>query len=364
MVPHQTPTGLRAALYREIINVIDSGLPMSDEHFNSTALRIFSYQLSANQVYRGYFEAARLSAPTHWKQIPALPAAAFKRADVRSFPVEAIRTWFQTSGTTEGETGFHYFETLELYEKAIIPPFKHFLLPDAERMRMEFLTDTKTQMPHSSLVHMMETIRIKFGTPESGYHVNGATVNLDSLTASLEHAAQKQQPVFLLGTAFGFVHALEEMSRRKMKFNLPFGSRIMETGGFKGRVHEVSRPEFYPVLSDAFGIPAFNIVNEYGMTELSSQFYDRSLRDQTGTEWKVGPAWCRVLCVDPETGREQPYGEPGLIRVIDLANVGSVIALQTEDVGVAAEDGSFKVLGRIQQSAPRGCSMMLEAQVR
>jgi hypothetical protein len=336
-------------------------MPFSDEQFNALALRIFSYQLSANHVYRGYFEASRMPAPGHWKQLPALPAAAFKRAEVRSFPVEAIRTWFQTSGTTEGNTGFHYFETLELYDKAIIPPFKHYLLPDTERMRMEFLTPTPAEMPHSSLVHMMETVRQKFGTPDSSYHVSGTTVNMETLAASLHDAANRQQPVFLLGTAFAFVSALEEMSRRNLRFNLPFGSRIMETGGFKGRVREIRRGEFYPVLSEAFGIPSFNIVNEYGMTELSSQFYDRSLRDQSSTESKVGPTWCRVICVDPESGEERPYGEPGMIRIIDLANVGSVIALQTEDVGVCAEDGSFRVLGRIERSAPRGCSMMMES---
>ncbi len=360
----QTPNGLRALLYREVLQIIEEGKILSDEQFSDVALRLFRYQLSANPVYRGYFDAARLSAPDHWKKLPALPAAAFKRANVCSFPFDAIKTWFETSGTTEGETGFHYFETLEIYEKAICPLFKHYLLPDAERMRMEFLTAPPAEMPHSSLVHMMETVRVRFATPESAYHGKGVTVNLDSLSDSLNEASERQHPVFLLGTAFGFVNALEEMAQRGLRFNLPFGSRIMETGGFKGRVREINRTDFYPVLSDAFGIPAFNIVNEYGMTELSSQFYDRSLRDQDSSDWKVGPAWCRVMCVDPETGDEKPYGDPGLIRIIDLANVGSVIALQTEDVGIAAADGSFRVIGRIQESSPRGCSLAMESTLK
>src|SRR5690606_18246177 len=109
---------------------------------------------------------------------------------------------------------------------------------------------------------------------------------------------QRQQPVFLLGTAFAFVNALEEMSARGVRFNLPFGSRIMETGGFKGRSREISRPEFYSALSEHFSIPVFNIVNEYGMTELSSQFYDCSLRDQAPGEQKSGPTWARVVIVN------------------------------------------------------------------
>ncbi len=360
----QTANGLRALLHREILQIISTGQILSDVEFSSFALQLFRYQLSANPVYRGYFDAARLSAPDHWKKLPALPAAAFKRASVCSFPFDAIKAWFETSGTTEGDTGYHYFETLEIYEKAICPPFKSFLLPDAEHMRMEFLTPPPFETPHSSLVHMMDTVRLKFGTPESQFHGTGSVVNIDSLSCALYEASERQQPVFLLGTAFGFVYVLEAMTQRNLRFNLPFGSRIMETGGFKGRVREIQRNEFYPVLSELFGIPAFNIVNEYGMTELSSQFYDCSLRDQNSSDWKMGPSWCRVMCVDPETGDEMTPGEPGLIRIIDLANVGSVIAIQTDDVGIASPDGSFRVIGRIQESLPRGCSLIAEPALR
>lgn len=360
-MPNTTkPSGLRELLYREILDVIETGAPLPDEDFNSLALRLFRFQMSANPVYRGFFEAGRRSAPDHWKKIPALPSAAFKRAPVVSFPLESAATWFETSGTTESESGRHYFQTLEIYQKAILPPFKRFLLPDCERMRMEILTPTPEERPHSSLIHMMEIVRHRFGTPESRYHGAGDTVNLDSLAENLAESTQRQQPVFLLGTAFAFVNALEEMARRGIRFNLPFGSRIMETGGFKGRSREVSRPEFYAALSESFSIPGFNIVNEYGMTELSSQFYDVSLKQQAGSDQKLGPAWARVLIVDPETGTECAPGTPGLIRIVDLANVGSVIALQTEDVGIASEDGSFAVLGRVAQSSPRGCSLVME----
>jgi len=361
MSPANSTGGLRLNLYREMHQVISSGKPLSEEAFNDLALRLFRYQLSANSVYRGYFDAGRFSRPDHWSEIPALPATAFKRAQVRCFPAEAARTYFQTSGTTESESGRHFFETLEIYESAILPPFKRFLLPDKERMRMEILTPPPSEMPHSSLIHMMETVRGQYGTPESSYHLSGIDFNFTSFADSLQDALRKQQPVFLLGTAFGFVNALEEMARQQVRFNLPFGSRIMETGGFKGRVREIARPNFYQALSESFGIPAFNIVNEYGMTELSSQFYDRSLMDQSSTESKGGPEWTRVMSISPDSGIQQPYGTPGLLRIIDLANVGSVIALQTEDVGICHSDGTFQVLGRVGSAAIRGCSLTTES---
>jgi len=69
------------------------------------------------------------------------------------------------------------------------------------------------------------------------------------------------------------------------------------------------------------------------------------------------PPWTRVQIVSTETGREVAEGESGLIRVFDLANIFSVAAIQTEDVGVRRGDG-FELVGRAQLSEPRGCSLM------
>jgi hypothetical protein len=50
-------------------------------------------------------------------------------------------------------------------------------------------------------------------------------------------------------------------------------------------------------------------------------------------------------------------GETGLIRVFDLANVYSVLAIQTEDLGIRHGDG-FVLAGRAVLAEPRGCSLM------
>ena len=50
-------------------------------------------------------------------------------------------------------------------------------------------------------------------------------------------------------------------------------------------------------------------------------------------------------------------GETGLLQVFDLANVWSVLAIQTEDLVVRRGDG-FELLGRAAQAEPRGCSLM------
>ena len=61
--------------------------------------------------------------------------------------------------------------------------------------------------------------------------------------------------------------------------------------------------------------------------------------------------------ISPETSREVADGETGLIRVFDLANVYSVMAIQTEDLGIRHGDG-FSLAGRAVLAEPRGCSLL------
>ena len=54
---------------------------------------------------------------------------------------------------------------------------------------------------------------------------------------------------FLLGTAFSFVHWLDDLAATKTRLRLPAGSRIMETGGYKGRSRAVAKTELRGLLT-------------------------------------------------------------------------------------------------------------------
>ena len=140
------------------------------------------------------------------------------------------------------------------------------------------------------------------------------------------------------------------------RVSLPRGSRVMETGGFKGRSRVLSREALYAEIEKRLGVPPGRIVNQYGMTELGSQFYDSVLRFRGEPRRKLRPPWTRVRIVDPRTGAEASAGERGIITIIDLANTGSVLAVQTADLGRTIEDG-FEVLGREPGAEARGCSI-------
>ena len=158
------------------------------------------------------------------------------------------------------------------------------------------------------------------------------------------------------GTAFAFVHLIDHMNERGVLIGMPSASRIMETGGFKGRSREIPRTELYAELKRVLGIPAERIVNQYGMTELGSQFYDSVIRAPSEPRRKLGPPWARVVVVDPETGHQAATGHVGSIIVVDLANTGSVLAMRTGDLGRAVLDG-FEVIGREPGADARGCSI-------
>jgi hypothetical protein len=237
-------------------------------------------------------------------------------------------------------------------------------------LRLAILTPKPSQAPNSSLVHMFETIRTKLGAPESAFLGNLAadnawTLDFAATVAALRASVESKRPLLLLGTAFSFVHLLDHLAEENLRFELPAGSRVMETGGYKGRSRTLPKEELHALITKQLGVPASAVICEYGMSELSSQAYDgrAALLRSPKTEGRAAvrpyhfPPWARAHIISPETGREVAEGETGLLRIFDLANVLSVMAIQTEDLAIRRGDG-FELLGRAELSEPRGCSLM------
>ena len=229
---------------------------------------------------------------------------------------------------------------------------------------MVCLTPPPELVPHSSLIHMFETVRQQLGASETVFvgklAIDGLwTLDFDAALAALGKNLQSaiRNPQLILGTAFSFVHLLDYLAKNNLKFQLPTNSRVMETGGYKNRSRSMPKAELHALITERLGIPAENIVCEYGMSELSSQAYDTPRLAPHASRLFNFPPWARVQIVSPETAREVADGEIGLIRVFDLANIFSVAAVQTEDLGVRRGDG-FELVGRAQLAEPRGCSLM------
>jgi hypothetical protein len=351
----------RAAIERELLAWMrDEPERRDDARFERLALALFAFQFEANVPY-GRFCAARGATPDRirsWREIPAVPTGAFKELPLRCFPAERSAHVFRTSGTTLARRGELSLDTLELYEASLAPSFESGVLPDlapGERLPMLVLAPAPEEAPDSSLSHMFGVMRERRGGPESGWFVLEERLDAGALEAAVARAASAPK-LLLCGTAFAFVHWLETLEQRSLRLALPAGARVMETGGFKGRARELPRERLYAWIHDRLGVPPERCVNQYGMTELASQFYDSVLREPHASRRKLAPAWTRVLLVDPESGKEVRDGEVGAIRVFDLANTGSVLAIATADLGRSRGDG-FEVLGREEGAEARGCSL-------
>lgn len=365
-----------AGLAHRLLPVLEGGpdTGLSEDAFNDLALEIFRYQVQANPVF-GAFCRGRGIGPgdvDHWTRIPAVPTSAFKAVPLVSGDPGAAQATFHTSGTTRGAEGrgVHRILDLRLYHAALLSSFRAFLLPDGARLPLLSLIPTPERVPDSSLSHMMGVVRDHLSLPGGGTFVDpDAGLDARAFLASLERHRESGQPVLIAGTAFSFVHWLDSPEARRLSGVLPEGSRIMETGGFKGRSRVIPREALYEGLADGFGIAADHIVNEYGMTELCSQFYEPVLRVPGSRRYQVPPPWVRSRVLDPVTLEEVPRGEVGILAHMDLANVGSVTHILTEDQGVredpdpSAPPGSvpgFRILGRTRGAEPRGCSLAME----
>ena len=349
--------------------------------FEALARQLFALQFQHNGAYRRWCEArgARPDTVAHWTGIPAAPTSAFKEFDLSCLPVEERTTVFHSSGTTgqKASRHFHNAGSLALYETSLSRWFEaQFQWPMVNRQlaigswQLAILTPPPSHAPHSSLVHMFETIRRETGWEGSafvGKVAKDGTWTLDAGAAleRLRAASGSGQPLLMLGTAFSLVQLLDHLADRDLCYQLPPGSCVLETGGYKGRSRSLPKSALHSLITQRLGIPTTYIVCEYGMSELSSQAYHWEIEGVAAESPGLAnsdisfrfPPWARVQIVCPETGREVAEAETGLIRVFDLANVYSVMAIQTEDLGIRRGKG-FALAGRAVLAEPRGCSLM------
>ncbi|MBT8036884.1 MAG: hypothetical protein KJO21_05005 [Verrucomicrobiae bacterium] len=335
------------------------------ESFNTLAMRVFRHQFQQNRPYQNYCKALRKSPDkiNHWHEVPAVSTDVFKLHDipVRSFPAEMTRHTFTTSGTTNEVKGEHHFPSLALYEQSITSAWDQLELPRPQHAVI--LTANPRHAPQSSLSHMMGTLSQTFASSSTWAMDTDGQLDLAAIHHAVEIATASGEPVALLGTAISFLHLFEQLER---PLTLPTGSWAMETGGYKGTRRQMQKTELYALFKEKLGLPSNAVINEYSMTELSSQFYTRGIGHS-----HVGPSWTRTRVINPITDADALPGEPGHLVIYDLANLHSVMAIRTQDIAIAGspEDApstgftgsreggeTFTLIGRDPSALPRGCS--------
>lgn len=333
------------------------------EAFDALGLDLARFQARASAPYARLL-AARGAEPSRARalaELPAVPTDAFKLTRIAAHPPELDAITFRTSGTTIGARGEHHLTTTATYEAAARAWGAFALFPDAPpRLHAIVLAPPPEEAPDSSLGFMIERFAAWFCAAAT-WVVRGGAIALDAMHGAAAEAARAGDPVVLLGTSFAFVHALDGLGARRVP--LPPGSRAMQTGGYKGRSRVVAPAELRQSIARAFDLDEAAVVSEYGMTELSSQLWEGTLRGRLGLPTPsarcgvlLAPPWVRVVPVDPERLAPVAAGEVGVLRIEDLANVDGAVAIQTADRGRLV-DGGVELLGRAEGAPPRGCSI-------
>lgn len=287
----------------------------------------------------------------------ALPTDVFRFRRIAAHPEERDLRVFRSSGTTSSERSVHVYCDLSLYDLAARVAARHMLFPDVDRIRLVILAPHEDVARDSSLEYMLARFAEWFGTQCTWVWRRGE-LDLELLTEQLRSAEASSEPVAVLGTSFAFVHAEDGLGDQR--FELPPGSRLMQTGGYKGRSREVDPDVLLAAVGARYGVSASQIINEFGATELSSQMYGTTLREEL--EGSVGPRrlwvppWVRATPVDPDTLEPVEGDTVGILRIDDTANLDSVCCIQTADLAKRT-DGGIVVLGRAPGAIPRGCSL-------
>jgi hypothetical protein len=344
----------RAQLAADIAALIDrlSGGARDDAARDALLARVLKFQRTHVAPYARIVAHGGLGdgEVLRW---PGVPTDVFRFVRVASHDAARDVRVFRTSGTTQSQRGAHALRDLALYDKSARAWAKHMLFGDVERMRLAVLAPPVQELPDSSLSYMLDRFAPWFGKGASVVIWRDGALDLALLEATLREAERAGEAIALLGTSFAFVHADDGLGAAR--FALPAGSRVMQTGGFKGKSRGVAPDQMRSMLSARYGVADDAIIAEYGMTELCSQLYER-----TKPRRLLAPGWVRVMLVDPETLQPAREGEEGLVRIDDLANLDTVCAIQTSDRGVRVADG-IVVLGRAPSAVPRGCSIAVDA---
>jgi hypothetical protein len=317
------------------------------QNFLDTALEVFAFQYAHNPVYRQYCTLTGRHPGTvnHLLQLPFLPIRFFKTHPVRTTPFEPELV-FESSGTTQTDLSQHAVKDSSLYLQSLTKGFERVYGP-AQNWCILGLLPSYLERGQSSLVWMVQQLMEQSGHPLNGFYLH----DFDKLHKTLLHNEILQQPTLLIGVTYAL---LDFAAAHPMQLQC---TTLVETGGMKGRREELTRMEVHGQLQSLLGIETVH--SEYGMTELLSQAY------ATENGLFACPPWMKAVLRSEDDPYDLMAAPPrqrptatGALNIIDLANLYSCSFIATDDNGRLHGNGRFEVLGRLDNSDIRGCSLM------
>ncbi len=314
----------------------------NEMEFENLSLEIFHFQYENIPVYRNFIHYLHIN-PHHidrLTKIPFLPIEFFKSHNIITSGKKP-EIIFESSGTTDGKISRHFVADLSLYEKSFSYCFETFY-GNLHNYCLLALLPSYLERSGSSLVYMVNKLIKRTSHPMSGFYLN----DYHKLISVLKELKSAEIPIILLGVSFALADLAE-------KYKVDLSEVIfMETGGMKGRRKEIVRSQLHDMLTKSFNVK--HVHSEYGMTELLTQAYSKA------NGIFQCPPWMKIFIRDSHDPQQiMPVNETGVINVIDLANIFSCSFLATSDIGRLQPDGSFEILGRMDNSDIRGCNLLI-----
>jgi len=309
------------------------------EEFNGMALEIFHLQYKNNMVYRHYCDLinTNISEIRSYEDIPFLPVELFKTHRIATVAGTPEFKFF-SSGTTAGNKSTHLVFNADLYRRSILNGFR-FFYGEPQAYCFIMLIPTDSYHPNSSLVFMADYLIEQSRCPESGYYL-GREKLIQEIIREVNGLK-----IFVLGLSY----ALADLAEKRLCY-IP-DAVVMETGGMKGKRTEMTRDELHSLICEGTGVRSVH--SEYSMCELFSQAYSKE------DGYFSSPPWMKILIRetnDPFT--LAGMGKTGIVNIADLANINTCSFIETQDLGRIHRNGEFEILGRIDHSELRGCSLM------
>ena len=335
--------------------------------FESLAFEVFRHQAATVPAYREHCRAMSLrpDAVAHLEDIPPVSTLAFKYVRLAHKEAASGEKLFRTSGTTIGaaERGTHVVPHPEIYRASALAHLRTMMFPDSRRMRILAMHPTADRMPESSLSQMISWCIEEFGVGRCECVADPKSIDTNAARMFLKDAQRDGAPVCILATTASLGALFAHLEDVDARVALPPGSRIMDTGGAKGQAIPLDAAAVCDRARELLAVPPHLVINEYGMTELCSQLYDATSFNSDepaapNQRVKIAPPWMRAAALDPVSLEPVGAGEIGLLSFFDLANVGSVSAILTEDFGIVNGD-RVRVLGRAGLAEPRGCALAI-----
>lgn len=318
----------------------------TEQDFLKASLAAFHYQYENVEIYRKFVDFLKINPADidSLPKIPFLPIEMFKNHQILDKNASAD-LFFQSSGTTQMNLSKHFIADPALYEESIYKSFEQFIGKPEDFIFLGLLP-SYLEKQNSSLIYMVDYLMKKSGKPENGYFLYNHS-ELFELLNSL-----KDKKVILFGVSFALLDFLDSMESLDFSVSESQNLTVIETGGMKGRKEEMTKDELLKILQDGFKTD--KIYSEYSMTELLSQAYS------LGNNEYQCPNWMRILVRNAEDPFSyEPEGRTGAVNIIDLANIHSCCFIATQDLGKKLSGDKFQVLGRIDHSDIRGCSLLV-----